>query len=194
MSCSPFDLKDYFFSELSNENRRAVDQHVAACAGCRQELVALNLTRTALLAVPDEEPPRRIAFVSDKVFEPRWWQTIWHSGPKLGFISAAMLTAAILVHAQRPVTAPQAPAPQVQTVASAPGITEDELNRRVQKAVAEVESRQAAKFEQVLAKQKQMDFDQRAQLVSLEENFNVMRKTMGVMYGYRASADNKVTQ
>jgi hypothetical protein len=195
MSCSPFDLKDYFFAELSNENRRAVDQHLAACAGCRQELSTLTLTRTALLRVPDEEPPRRIAFVSDKVFEPRWWQTIWHSGPKLGFVSAALLTFAILVHAARyqpPViaSAPQQP----QTVAAVQGLTEQEVNQRVQKAVAEVEARQAAKLEQVLAHQKRADFDRRAELVSLEENFNVMRKTIGMMYGYRASADTRVGQ
>jgi hypothetical protein len=196
MSCSPFDLKDYFFAELSNENRRAVDQHLSACAGCRQELSALNLTRTALLSVPDEEPQRRIAFVSDKVFEPRWWQTIWHSGPKLGFVSAAMLTFAILVHAtqygtqQRPPIAPQALQPQ--TVAAVQGITEQQVNQRVQKAVAAVEARQAAKFEQVLARQKQLDYEHRAELVSLEENFNVMRKTMGVMY--RASSDTRIGQ
>ena len=34
-----------------------------------------NLTQTALLSLADEEIPQRIAFVSDKVFEPRWWQT-----------------------------------------------------------------------------------------------------------------------
>ena len=188
MSCSPFDLKDYFFAELSNENRHAVDQHLAACANCRQELSALTLTRTALLRVPDEEPPRRIAFVSDKVFAPRWWETIWHSGPRLGFLSAAMLTFAILVHAARYQAPVAAPAPQPQTVAAVQGITEQEVNQRVQKAVAEVEARQTAKLEQVLAHQKRSDFDRRAELVSLEENFNVMRKTIGMMYGYRADA------
>jgi hypothetical protein len=142
------------------------------------------------MSVPDEEPQRRIAFVSDKVFEPRWWQTIWHSGPKLGFVSAAMLTFAILVHAtqQRPAMTPQAPQPQ--TVAAVQGITEQDVNQRVQKAVAAVEARQAAKFEQVLARQKQLDYEHRAELVSLEENFNVMRKTMGVMY--RASSDTRI--
>jgi anti-sigma factor RsiW len=98
MSCSPSDLRDYFFGELGTEERRAVEQHIAACAGCRDELNSLALTRSALLSVPDEEPPRRIAFVSDKVFEPRWWQRIWMSGPKLGFVSSCVLALAIVAH------------------------------------------------------------------------------------------------
>lgn len=98
MSCSPFDLKDYFFGELKSAERDAVEAHAATCEVCREELNALQSTRAALLSIPDEEPPRRIAFVSDKVFEPRWWQVLWNSGPKLGFASAAMLSAAILFH------------------------------------------------------------------------------------------------
>ena len=42
--------------------------------------------------------PYRIAFVSDKIFEPRGWAWLWNSAPRLGFVSAAMLAAAILVH------------------------------------------------------------------------------------------------
>jgi hypothetical protein len=43
--------------------------------------------------------PHRIAFVSDKIFEPRGWAWLWNSAPRLGFVSAALLAAAILVHA-----------------------------------------------------------------------------------------------
>ena len=76
MSCSPFDLKDFFFGELGADDRRKVETHVAACAACREELDALALTGAALMTVRDEEPPRRIAFVSDKVFQPTWWQRL----------------------------------------------------------------------------------------------------------------------
>ena len=99
MGCSPYDLRDYFFGELSHEEHKAVDRHVASCAACREELENLRLTQSTLLSVREEEPPRRIAFVSDPVFEPSWWQRLWRSGPALGFASAAMLSAAILVHA-----------------------------------------------------------------------------------------------
>jgi len=75
-----------------------VDDHVRGCQGCREELDRLNLTQAALVSLEDEEIPRRIAFVSDRVFEPRWWQTMWRSGPVMGFASSALLAGAILVH------------------------------------------------------------------------------------------------
>ena len=68
-----------------------MEDHVRGCQSCREELDRLNLTRSALASLEDEEIPRRIAFVSDRVFEPRWWQTMWHSGPVMGFASAAVL-------------------------------------------------------------------------------------------------------
>ena len=103
MSCSPFDLRDYAFDELTEKERREVELHVRTCDGCREELQRLHLTQSALLALRDEEIPQRIAFVSDKVFEPsplrRWMQSVWRSGPRLGFASAAMLSAALLLSA-----------------------------------------------------------------------------------------------
>jgi anti-sigma factor RsiW len=149
MSCSPYDLKDYAFGELGREERLAMDQHIAACAGCRDEVSALELTRTALLSVTDEEPPRRIAFVSDKVFEPRWWQKIWNSGPQLGFASACVLAGAIVLHGFAPRQAPaQAQAPPVVAIDQAR--IEAEVGRRVDdavmKAVAAAEERHATKL------------------------------------------------
>jgi anti-sigma factor RsiW len=145
MSCSPFDLKEYFLGELPSENRTEMDSHVAGCADCREELQALGAMRAVLMSVPDEEPPRRIAFVSDKIFEPRWWQRFWRSGPQLGFASAAMLALAITVHAFVPAHAP------VQSVsAGIPAVTiEAEIAKRLQvevaRAVAASEQQQVAK-------------------------------------------------
>src|ERR1041384_966788 len=77
MNCCPFDLRDYWFEELGSTEKRQVESHLEACAGCREELERLRVTGRALLSLKDEEMPRRIAFVSDKVFEPspvaRWW-------------------------------------------------------------------------------------------------------------------------
>ena len=98
MSCSIDDLKAYVVGEVTRQERSVVEDHVRGCQSCREELDRLNLTRSALASLEDEEIPRRIAFVSDRVFEPRWWQTMWHSGPVMGFASAAVLAAAILVH------------------------------------------------------------------------------------------------
>ena len=52
----------------------------------------------------EEELPRRIAFVSDKVFEPRWYAKLFL---RPSFAAAAVIAAAILVHAfVRPASAP----------------------------------------------------------------------------------------
>lgn len=132
MMCSPFDLKDYFFGELNAEQREATERHVDACSSCRDELSALSATRSAVLCMREEELPRRIAFVSDKVFESRWWQKFLASGPQLGFASAAMLAVAIVFHAVQSPVAVQTAAPVAQV------INEAEIARRVQAAVEKV--------------------------------------------------------
>src|SRR5580658_11160653 len=111
MSCSPFDLRDYFFQELSDPHQqRQVEVHVKTCAPCREELDRLRITGAALRSIADEEIPQRIAFVSDKIFEPspwrRWLAAFWNSGARLGFASAAMLSASLVVFALKPAPAP----------------------------------------------------------------------------------------
>ena len=95
MSCSPFDLRDYFFEELGSTERHQVESHLSACTACREELARLRATQAALLRLPEEEIPRRIAFVSDKVFEPsraaRWWAAFSLRVPKLAFSLALLL-------------------------------------------------------------------------------------------------------
>jgi anti-sigma factor RsiW len=197
MSCSPFDLKDYFFGELSPGDRRTVDQHLSACADCREELESLDLTRSALMMIPDEEPPRRIAFVSDKVFEPKWWQIrswsqIWNSAARLGFVSSALLAGSILAHGvlMRPAPSVVANAPVPAQVMVQPAATnskdmEVEVAKRVkaelQKVILESEERQSAKLNQVVAMQKKQEFNTRADMVSLGENFMVLQKQMRMM-------------
>ena len=50
-----------------------------------------------------EHIPKRLAFVSDKIFEPapwrRGWDAFWGSAARLGFASAAMLSVALVVFA-----------------------------------------------------------------------------------------------
>jgi len=153
MSCSPIDLKDYLLHELAGPRRADVEEHVQNCAACREELDRLRLTQTALMSLGEEEMPRRIAFVSDPVFEPplwrRAWGGFWGSGPRLGFASAALLSIAILVSA---LTRP-APAPVTGTVTvvrDAGGIGADEVDRRIQAAVASSEARQNRKAEELV--------------------------------------------
>src|SRR5581483_37797 len=154
MSCSPFDLRDYALDELAQPDRRQVENHVRACSGCREELGRLQTTQAALRSVADEEIPQRIAFVSDKVFAPSPWrraaQAFWNSSARLGFVSAAMLSCALVVTAlyrPSPVPAGSTPVSQVEK-AQVDRIAAD-FDRRVQaavqKAVAESEARQAEK-------------------------------------------------
>ncbi|MEI9976656.1 MAG: zf-HC2 domain-containing protein [Ignavibacteriota bacterium] len=100
MSCSPFDLRDYYLKELADPQQRQVEAHLKDCPACREELDQLRLTQAALFALRDEEIPQRIAFVSDPVFEPsgarRWWAAFWGSPGRLGFTGAAILSAALL--------------------------------------------------------------------------------------------------
>jgi anti-sigma factor RsiW len=142
MSCSPFDLKDYFFEELDGPERQQVEAHVTTCRGCREELNRLRLTGTTLLSLREEEIPRRIAFVSDQIFEPspwrRWWSGFWNTPARLGFGSAALLSAALVVFAlARPAPVQlvrQVPVPAVQTGQTAQPVSEAAIQTRIDQA------------------------------------------------------------
>jgi len=147
MSCSPFDLKDYFLEELGGAERKEVEAHVQACRSCREELNRLRLTGTTLLSLREEEIPRRIAFVSDPVFEPslwrRWWMGFWNTPARLGFGSAALLSVALVffavtrpapVQPVRLVQAPAAPAMPAPLALSA--AMEARIDQAADRAVA----------------------------------------------------------
>jgi anti-sigma factor RsiW len=158
MSCSPFDLKDYFLKELPSPQRIQVEAHVTHCPACREEVDRLQLTEAALFSLRDEEIPQRIAFVSDKIFEPspvrRWFAGFWGSTARLGFASAAMLSASIFFFAAtRPAPAPNPPAVTHTVAAEAPSKAEiqRQIHEAVVQAVAEVEGRQDRKTTQLIA-------------------------------------------
>lgn len=191
MSCE-FDLKAYVVGELARRERATVEDHVRACQSCREELDRLNLTRAALATLEDEEIPRRIAFVSDRVFEPRWWQTIWQSGPAMGFASAALLAVAILVHGfARPVVslvnAPLAKAPAVDTAQIARQVEAQvnaqvsaRLDAAVAKAVSESQTKQAAEFAKVLnATETRYERQRQADMATVQQAADYYEKQIG---------------
>jgi anti-sigma factor RsiW len=98
MSCSSPnskpDWKAYLLRELNPEASRQAEAHLAACSLCHEEVATLRLTLDTLSTLREEEIPRRIAFVSDKVFEPRWWQRVFTPT----FAAGALVAAAILIH------------------------------------------------------------------------------------------------
>ena len=177
MSCSPFDLRDYYFKDLAENERRLTEVHVKTCASCREDLDRLRGTETALLALPDEEIPQRIGFVSDPVFQPsafrRGWDALWGSAARLGFASAAMLSIALVVLAlTRPV--PQAPAP-------APAITsavlEAEVSKRVNDAVAKAVAESEARTQELLAaSDKRHALETQAMIVRVDQYIEVEKK------------------
>jgi len=155
MSCSPFELKDYFLQELADPQRRQVEAHIRTCETCREEMDRLRLTEAALFALREEEIPQRIAFVSDPVFEPSAWRrtlsAFWNSGPRLGFASAAVLSAALIVFAvTRPAPAPVVQVtPAAQTAAAAsPAISPTDIQARIDAAVAKAMAPVEARHEQ----------------------------------------------
>jgi anti-sigma factor RsiW len=171
MSCSPFDLRDYFLKELPDSDERQVEAHVRNCQPCLEELDRLRLTEAALFALREEEIPRRIAFVSDQVFEPspwrRWWAGLWGSTARLAFASAAMLSVAILVSALRPVEqiAVRPGPPQIVKTVSETEI-QSRIDTAVAKAVAQVDARQTEKTKQLVA---DLESTRRRLLVAAEE-------------------------
>jgi anti-sigma factor RsiW len=165
MSCSPFDLKDYFLQELPASQRVQVEGHVRQCAGCREDLERLQMMQSALFSLRDEEIPQRIAFVSDPIFEPspvrRWLGGFWTSTARLGFASAAMLSLSIFYFAAtRPAPAPERAAVPTMAAAAPASLlqkemTQEQIDQQIQqavvKAVADVEARQNAKTTQLAA-------------------------------------------
>lgn len=139
MSCSPYDLRDFLFDELTAGQHGEVRAHLRTCTPCATELDRLRSTHAALLTLRDEEIPQRIGFVSDKVFEPspvrRWFAGFWTSAARIGFVSAAMLSAAILIHAYE--AHAWRPAQEVHNSAQSPAITQAEIDRRVNQLVAQ---------------------------------------------------------
>jgi anti-sigma factor RsiW len=135
-TCSNIDWKGYALGELDGNARSQAEAHAATCTACREELAATRLTLDALSTLREEEVPRRIAFVSDKVFEPRWWQRLWNPT----FAAACVVAAAILVHGFMGVARPSADPAEIQA----------RVDKAVTTAVADEEKRQAQRFDEAL--------------------------------------------
>jgi len=172
MSCSPFDLRDYVLKELSDPERKQVEVHVKGCQGCREEWERLRLTEAALFSLREEEIPQRIAFVSDKIFEPspwrRAWAAFWGSTARLGFASAAMLSVALVVFAVVRPAAPT-PGPVSPAVSMTAGSIQQQIQSAVDRAVSASEARQEQKFVQAVAEIRREDLKERQELARLAD-------------------------
>lgn len=172
MSCSPFDLRDYFLGELPEKDRREVEGHMRVCPACHEEVDRLRATQAVLLTVRDEEIPQRIGLISDKVFEPSPLKRWWSSSARLGFASAAMLSAALLAFTfYRP--APLAPLKTDTATVNEVRETEARDARRTAELIAAAEKRFAAQME-AAEKRHQLE------MLNINERLLVFEKHYGV--------------
>lgn len=190
------DLNAYVFGELPESERAAVEAWLSRDAGAALEVERLRTTLGALRSLPAEEPPRRIAFVSDKVFEPRWYQRWWRAAGGL-VMASAMLSAAIVAHGV--LARPVAPAAGMQVAqVSQQDIArqvEAEVARRldtaVTKAVAQVRGEAQVEQQRVVAAalsqaEKGFALERQADRAAVEATVDTMRKEMKVMVKYLA--------
>ena len=185
------ELRDYAMGELPPEARSSLERHTSACADCAAELSSLRLTTAALRALPDEEIPQRIGFVSDKVFEPspvaRWFQTFWNSTARLGFASACLLAVAITTFSLRqPVPAPS------RAAAVQPGAADisGRIDAAVANAMAQVRAEDAKLTQAALeASEQRHQQEHLALLVAMQENMTVLQKRLST---YTLLASNSV--
>jgi anti-sigma factor RsiW len=188
-------LRDYAFGELSADRQPELEQHLGICGECTLELDRLRLTTAALRTLPDREIPQRIAFVSDKVFEPspvsRFFGGFWNSASRLGFASACVLGGALIVSAyHRPV--------EVRTVIQAGNVqtantdVSKQVNDAVAKAVAQVKIENAREIEAVGHKYEQ---EYQARMSTVAENFELLQKQVGTSliasYDMRGNGDGQ---
>ncbi len=174
MQCGEFDPRDLALGELAGAAREAAEAHVAVCAECRSRAEEAALTVSTLRLSPDREIPRRIAFVSDPVIERSWWQRLLHSGPQLGFASAAMLSLAILVHA---LTGPGAALPGRDAAAFERRVSEEVAKRLPEAVNAAVESAVDARVRGLVAGlERRVDSLDKTRLASLERRVETERK------------------
>ncbi|MBY0505126.1 MAG: zf-HC2 domain-containing protein [Bryobacteraceae bacterium] len=181
---SDLDLKAYLFGELPEAERRRVAAHLESDPAAREEFARLERTEALLGYVQSEELPRRIAFVSDKVFEPTLWQRFWASGPQLGFVAASLLALAIVGHGwlTRPVAAPIIQTAKVDE-AAVRAVVASEVSARMAEVIRQVSAtpnsdQRTAQMIAVAVKQaeKKAEFDRAADRLTFQENFNLMRK------------------
>jgi anti-sigma factor RsiW len=186
------DLRAYAVGEIEADRQPELEQHVAVCGDCALELDRLRLTTAALRTLPDREVPQRIAFVSDKVFEPspvsRWFAGFWNSGARLGFASACVLAAALVVFAyHRPADRSPAVVQTANTDFSKQVDVSKQINDAVAKAIAQVRTEDARMVQQTAEQMTKAAIESanlkyekeyQARMVAVEESFTVLQKRL----------------
>lgn len=184
MPCVDYDWKGFVLQEIPPAERRRMEEHLKSCAACRQEVESLGLTLVAVRQLPQQPIPRRLAFVSDPVFELPWWKRLWRMpAPAWGFAAACVLAAAIFAHATMappPATARYDPAViekavQAELERQLPARLEAAVRTQIAPAMAQLETRLAS-FEQ------RVENDRRADLRDVTSAFELLQKRINNVY------------
>jgi len=99
MDCNRYEedlLIAYLFEEASEEEKRAIEEHLGSCKQCTQTLAELRGTVSTLQAWEDEEMPRQVVLLPTRK-EParsRFTAPIWLRG--LGWAAAAAVVALVI--------------------------------------------------------------------------------------------------
>ncbi|MEJ5367940.1 MAG: zf-HC2 domain-containing protein [Bryobacteraceae bacterium] len=185
MPCGEFDWKGFVLQEVAPEERRRMEEHLKGCAACRQEVEALGLTVVAVRRLPQQPVPRRLAFVSDPVFELPWWKRLWRMpAPAWGFAGALVIAAAIIAHG---LLTPPPAAPARADAAEIRRLVEEELERqvpaRVEAAVKAHVAPAAAQLEARLAAfEQRVEKERRADLRDVTAAFELLQKRINNVY------------
>ncbi len=185
MPCADFDWKGFVLQEIPPAERRRMEEHLKTCAACRQEVEALGLTIVAVRQLPQQPIPRRLAFVSDPVFELPWWKRLWRMpAPVWGFAAACLVAAAIFAHGllapPPPAVAQLDPAAlekavQAELEKQLPARVEAAVRTQLAPAVTQLETRLAA-FEQ------RVETERRADLRDVTAAFELLQKRVNNVY------------
>jgi len=188
MKCGDFDPRDIALGDLDGPEREAAEAHLASCESCRAAVSEARLTVSAMHLSEDREIPRRIAFVSDPVFELSWWKRFWRSGPQVAFASAALLSCAILVHALVPRPAQPATAAgfdvrvEQEVARRLPAAVDAAVDARVQPLVAGLAQRvDALDKTQLASMARSGDTVRRGELKNIESTFNLIERRLAAL-------------
>lgn len=189
MSNQDPELEAYALDALPPSQRHAVEARLAGDPAAAAEVERLRTVIAALQRLPEEDPPRRIAFVSDRDFAPKWRRLYWNLIPQWGLAAAAMLAVSILAHGwlARPPAAPPAVGPQPLEIEARIAA---EVARRVeaamQQARAELKSAADAQSRQLVAQaleqaEKRFALERQADRAAMQASFELLRKQMNRM-------------
>ena len=195
-------LMDLALAEAGPVERKRVQEHLQGCEACRAQLADLDLTRKLLVqGLPQEEVPRRIAFVAANEEAGLFGRSgLWRRAfaVPVGVAAAvALLVGALALARVRVVleqerweiafgASQQAAAQATGSLSAGPvsaGLTREQVAGLVDAAVRQSEARQQAEAEALIGTAAtQLERRQRAAFASLAKQMRYFERTQTIFY------------